>query len=211
MLENFELARETLRRAALRQKRLYDRNAESRDFQVGQWVLRFYTPLRNKDKLHSPYVGPYLVVGKPGEVTYTIQESKDSAPFSVHADHLKAYLSETPPESWIVVAPSGDADVGEGVEGPPVSSDGGADVADDGDTVVHNMNTAERQPVEFHDVDINDAREEDGDGGEDAVVLEELPEGGNVPQVEGEPQVEGVRRGNRVRRPTSRYDELVCW
>ena len=62
-----------------------------------------------------------------------------------------------------------------------------------------------------HDVDINDAREEDGDGGEDAVVLEELPEGGNVPQVEGEPQVEGVRRGDRVRRPTSRYDELVCW
>ena len=73
------------------------------------------------------------------------------------------------------------------------------------------MNAAERQPVEYHDVDINDTREEDGDGGEDDDVPEELPEVGNVPQVEGEPQVEGVRRGNRVRRPTSRYDELVCW
>ena len=62
----------------------------------------------------------------------------------------------------------------------------------------------------FYDVDINDAREEDGDG-DDVDVPEELPEVGNVPQVEGEPQVEGVRRGNRVRRPTSRYDELVCW
>ena len=116
------------------------------------FILRFYTPLKNKDKLHSPYVGPYLVVGKPGEVTYTIQESKESAPFSVHADHLKAYLSETPLESWIVTEPSGDADVVAEVEEPMAILDGGAAVTDDDDAVVNDVNAAEMQLVEYHDV-----------------------------------------------------------
>ena len=101
ILENFELARSVLKGAALRQKRLYDRNTAPRCFKVGQWVLRFYPPLRNKDKLNSPFIGPYLIVGQPGDVTYLLQETKDSEPFAIHADHLKLYYSEEPRASWL--------------------------------------------------------------------------------------------------------------
>ena len=101
MLENFELAREMMRGAAVRQKRLYDQRTASRNFKIGQWVLRFYPPLRNKDKLNSPFVGPYLIVGKPGEVTYTLQETQSSDPFTVHVDHLKEYKTEEPLVSWL--------------------------------------------------------------------------------------------------------------
>ena len=181
MMENFELVRENLRWAAQRQKRLYDQSTEDRNFQVGQWVLGFYTPLRNKDKLHSPYVGPYLIVGKPGEVTYVLQESEESKPFAVHADHIKPYLSEVPLESWITVDP--DRGVEEAVT---VTQGADNDVID----VTDAPDTTGGKPVE--------ANTEDAPSGAGQVVE-------NVPTVGDDVQ---VRRGGRERRAPARYDEI---
>ena len=57
---NFERARTHLAKAADRQKRHYDKQAKDRSFVVGDWVLRFYLPNTNRDKLNFPYTGPIL-------------------------------------------------------------------------------------------------------------------------------------------------------
>lgn len=66
-------------------------------------MLRFYPPnLRNK--LLPPYIGPYLLMAKVGEVTYCIQQSPTSRPVAIHMDHLKYCRIVNPPEKWICVA-----------------------------------------------------------------------------------------------------------
>ena len=57
--------------------------------------------MSNKDKLNSPFVGPYLIVGQPGDVTYTLQESEGSECFTIHVDHLKEYYSDESLVSWL--------------------------------------------------------------------------------------------------------------
>ena len=101
MKENFEFIRENLGVAATRQKHYYDKRAVPRSFKVGSWVLRFYPPNVNKSKLNSPWVGPYLILKQLGEVDYVIQRSEDAEPLVVHVDHLKQYLSDPPPTSWL--------------------------------------------------------------------------------------------------------------
>ena len=97
---NFELARVNLRAAAQRQKRYYDERTKQRQFDIGDWVLRFYPPnLRNK--LQSPYIGPYLVINKPGEVTYIIQRDPSQKPVTIHVDHLKRYYGVNLPKPWL--------------------------------------------------------------------------------------------------------------
>lgn len=98
--DNFERARNYLQMAAERQKRYYDQRTKDQQFTVGEWVLRFYPPnLRNK--LNPPYIGPYLVVKKLGEVTYQIQQKATSRPIAVHMDHLKIFRTMNPPPNWI--------------------------------------------------------------------------------------------------------------
>ena len=98
---SFRFARQHLQKAAERQKKNYDKSAGQRQFERGQWVLRFYPPNLNKNKLNSRYVGPYLVLGRTSEVTYKIQSSEDATPVIVHADHLKLFYTDQPPVSWI--------------------------------------------------------------------------------------------------------------
>ena len=63
-------------------------------------VLRFYPPnLRNK--LNPPYIGPYLVIGKPGAVTYSLQSMPAARTIFVHTDHLKKYHGHNIPVSWV--------------------------------------------------------------------------------------------------------------
>ena len=87
--ENFKQTRIHLRAKAERQKKYYDERAMDQDFTVGQQVLRFYKPnLRNK--LNPPYIGPYPVIEKMGEVIYKIAPQKGK-PVMVHVDHIKSY------------------------------------------------------------------------------------------------------------------------
>ena len=95
MQQNFEKARENLKQAAERQKRYYDQRASERGFQVGDHVLRFYPPnLRNK--LNPPYIGPYTITKKLGEVTYKLEPQSKGKAVVVHTDHLKLYRSALP-------------------------------------------------------------------------------------------------------------------
>ena len=59
--EAYEQVRQHSGQAVQRQKRLYDHRAVKRQFAVGDWAMRFYTPAK-KCKLDSPWIGPYLIV-----------------------------------------------------------------------------------------------------------------------------------------------------
>ena len=123
MREAHERAREHMEVAACRQKRTYDGHAKDQEFKVGEWVLRFYTPNRNS-KLAYPYVGPYLVVKRVSEVTYSLQQHPDDAPLTVHADHLKRYYAAKPRPNWLVEAEAADTDEVTGVEAEAAEAEG---------------------------------------------------------------------------------------
>ena len=60
-----------------------------------------FTLLNKIIKFGVPWQGPYLVVKKIGEVTYSIQKSIHSKPRTVHIDHLCPYTGN-PPKSWAI-------------------------------------------------------------------------------------------------------------
>ena len=102
MQENFRQAKEHMGKAAERQKKYYDARTKDRRFTIGNWVLRFYRPLVNADKLNNAYTGPFLVIKCIGEVNYLIQRGPDSTPITVHVDDLKPYYGSDRLESWII-------------------------------------------------------------------------------------------------------------
>ena len=94
--------REQIGRAALRQKRYYDRKHHLNAYRRGDLVLK-----RKKaqlEKFGERWIGPYVVLDKLSDVTYRIQETEQSAPDVVHHDMLKLYYPRTAEEndtSWI--------------------------------------------------------------------------------------------------------------
>lgn len=106
MEENFERVRDNLKVAATRQKRYFDERAEMRSFKPGDWVVRYYLPNVIKSKLNSPYVGPYLVTKKLGEVTYELQKDLSSSPIKIHVDDLKAYNEQSDRLNWVLQNPN---------------------------------------------------------------------------------------------------------
>ena len=89
--------------ATHRQKRNYDSKAVARTFPIGCWVLRYYPPAR-KDKLCSPWIGPYKVVRAPMEWVVGIQVDADARILYVHMDDLKRCAPPDPTPSWPDVA-----------------------------------------------------------------------------------------------------------
>ena len=67
-----------------------------------------YPPNLVRGKLNSRYIGPYLVTSRLGEVTYQIQKTEKSPSLVVHADHLKLFHTERPPQSWLPPMVPGD-------------------------------------------------------------------------------------------------------
>ena len=90
-------------RATHRQKRNYDSKAVARTFPIGCCVLRYYPPAR-KDKLCSPWIGPYKVVRAPMEWVVGIKVDADARIFYVHMDDLKRCAPPDPAPSWPDVA-----------------------------------------------------------------------------------------------------------
>ena len=97
--EAYHYARDRLKRAAERQKSVYDRRAHDRSFRRGDWVWYFYTP-KNK-KFGRPHTGPFLVVQQLSPVTYRIQATSDGKTKVVHIDYLKQFQAEEKPEGWL--------------------------------------------------------------------------------------------------------------
>lgn len=106
MEANFNKVREELQTAAIRQKRYYDKRAQTRRFKVGDWVWRFYPPHLTRSKLNSPYMGPYLVTERVGEVSYKIQQTPKSKPVVVHVDDLKQFEGESVQPNWLSQLPT---------------------------------------------------------------------------------------------------------
>ena len=90
-------------RATHHQKRNYDSKAVARTFPIGCWVLRYYPPAC-KDKLCSPWIGPYKVVRAPMKWVVGIQVDADARTFYVHMDDLKRCVPPYPTPSWPEVA-----------------------------------------------------------------------------------------------------------
>ena len=82
-----------------RQKRLYDRRAVKRDFVVGDWVMRYYSPAK-KCKLDSPWIGPYLIVSFMGW-TIRIQKEAESPVVMVHCQDVKKIPPPLGAVSWL--------------------------------------------------------------------------------------------------------------
>ena len=89
LYESYDEARAQQQRATQRQKRNYDSKAVARAFPIGCWTLRYYPPAR-KNKLCSPWIGPYKIVRAPMEWVVGIQIDADARIVYVHMDDLNA-------------------------------------------------------------------------------------------------------------------------
>ena len=91
---------QTLGIAAKRQKFYYDKGLKPRKYRKGDWVWRWYPPYANQ-KLKLGWTGPYLVVDRISDTTYSIQKAADRPILNVHVDHIKSYQGEFPPANWL--------------------------------------------------------------------------------------------------------------
>ena len=98
LYESYDEVRAQQQRATHRQKRNYDSKAVARAFPIGCWTLRYYPPAR-KNKLCSPWIGPYKIVRAPMEWVVGIQVDADARIFYVHMDDLKRCATPDPEPS----------------------------------------------------------------------------------------------------------------
>ena len=92
----FDLARQQLGKAACRRKHAYGLRARPQAFAVGSWVWCL-VPRRRQGryrKWQCLYEGPFQVVKVLGPVTYQIQRTARSRPWTVHVDKLKPCHTE---------------------------------------------------------------------------------------------------------------------
>ena len=97
--EAYDQVRQHSGQAVQRQKRLYNRRAVKRDFAVGDWVMRYYSPAK-KCKLDSPWIGPYLIVSFMGW-TIGIQKEPESPVVMVHCQDAKKIPPPLGAVSWL--------------------------------------------------------------------------------------------------------------
>ena len=99
LYESYDEVRAQQQRATHRQKRNYDSKAVARAFPIGCWTLRYYPPAR-KNKLCSPWIGPYKIVRAPMEWVVGIQIDADARIVYVHMDDLKRCAPPDPEPNW---------------------------------------------------------------------------------------------------------------
>jgi hypothetical protein len=92
----YKLAAKANRKSHYYNKRLYDRKAKLRKFQVKDLVYLYY-PARKPDltkKFYSPWSGPFVITRKISELNYEIADQNNRKQI-VHWNHLKrCYNSE---------------------------------------------------------------------------------------------------------------------
>ena len=99
LCESYDEVRAQQQRATHRQKRNYDSKAVAHAFPIGCWTLRYYPPAR-KNKLCSPWIGPYKIVRAPMEWVVGIHVDADARIFYIHMDDLKCCATPDPEPSW---------------------------------------------------------------------------------------------------------------
>ena len=103
-----EAARYHLSKAAVRQKRNYDKTSQRQTFCRGDsvWLHNVRRKKGLSPKLSCPWEGPYLVTSVLSDVTFRIQKSSRSKPKVIHADRIRPYLGP-PLKSWLPDAQEG--------------------------------------------------------------------------------------------------------
>ena len=99
LYESYDEVHAQQQRATHRQKRNYDSKAVARAFPIGCWTLRYYPPAR-KNKLCSPWIGPYKIVRAPMEWVVGIQIDADARIVYMHMDDLKRCAPPDPEPTW---------------------------------------------------------------------------------------------------------------
>jgi hypothetical protein len=101
LIRTHEIAREKLQMAADHMQFHHDKSAHVlRDFKKGDWVLYWHKPTAQKS-LSSGWTGPYLVVRKVNDFTFTIMRDEYSAPTNVHGDFLYLDANHNRPCTWL--------------------------------------------------------------------------------------------------------------
>lgn len=98
--KSFRVAHEHLKKSAKRIKKNYDRNTFLRKFEVGQWVW-VLNPPEQRQKLGRAWQQPFLVVKQLTPVNYVVQLHPNARKITLHVDHMKAYINDDAPESWL--------------------------------------------------------------------------------------------------------------
>ena len=94
MEQCFDIARDCLKKSAIRQKRDYDSRISENKYKPGQLV---YRRSHNRKKLEKPWEGPYVVIKSLGDVVYQVTDKRKAV--VLHHDMLKPYTSEFVP-NW---------------------------------------------------------------------------------------------------------------
>ncbi|VDI21345.1 Hypothetical predicted protein, partial [Mytilus galloprovincialis] len=97
--KTFNFATDKLSKVATRQKKSYDRGLKPRQYEVNDFVYRWYPPTAGI-KLGLGWRDPYKVKAKLSDVTYRIQETPTAKDIVVHVDHLKTHFGNVP-VTWL--------------------------------------------------------------------------------------------------------------
>ena len=91
--EMYDIVRDVTNKLSFRQKRYYDRNVRSTNYDVGDLVRRSQPKVMigTKSKLARKWTGPWIIMQRLSDVLYKIQVSRRSKPVIVHSDNLKLY------------------------------------------------------------------------------------------------------------------------
>lgn len=89
--EAFEFARKNLELAKEKNKKIFDKTLNPKEFKVGDQVQLLNETVRQgrSKKLGPQWLGPYVVLEKFGDVNYKIKMGR--ATKIVHANKLKSY------------------------------------------------------------------------------------------------------------------------
>jgi len=96
----FESAGKELKIAARRQKQYFDRKAKDRQFTLGSWVWRYYSP-QGHMPLQSGWTGPYRLIRQVNEVTYDMQATPSGNMVRVHVADLAPCRSIDCIPEWV--------------------------------------------------------------------------------------------------------------
>ena len=112
-----QIARESLGKAAIYQKRGYDVNARGAPLDVGTkvWVFTQRKRVGVSEKLIRPWEGPYLIQEVVADRVYKVRRNPGSRLRVVHRDHIIPFQGENDDSNSDQATASGD----ETDEGPP--------------------------------------------------------------------------------------------
>ena len=100
MINAFQTARSVLRKSAVRQARGFNVHLKERQYQIGEWVLKWYKPAADR-KLGRGWIGPYVVTKVISDVCYEIQAHPKLRPKVVHVDYLKRCYAWSNKDNWV--------------------------------------------------------------------------------------------------------------